>query len=98
MLSQEGVGELLEHHPGKAQQRAARPVVHHDLLGLPRVVEAHHDDDAGGHAADLSGVQLEETIVTTGTGIAELLVPAVGVLTAYAMLACDRTITITTVS
>ena len=47
MLSQGGAGKLLEHHAREGKQRAARPVVHHDLLGLTGAVEGHHDDDAG---------------------------------------------------
>jgi len=40
MLSQGGAGELLQHHAREGQQRAARPVVYHDLLGLTGVVES----------------------------------------------------------
>jgi hypothetical protein len=38
-----GAGEPLEHHAGQQQQRAARPVVHHEALGLPGGVEGDQD-------------------------------------------------------
>jgi hypothetical protein len=34
-LPKAGAGELLAHQAGEVQERAAWPVVHHDVLGLP---------------------------------------------------------------
>jgi putative transposase len=47
-LSSSDFGPALEQFLGSA---AAGPVVHHDVLGLTGVVEGHHNDDAGVHAA-----------------------------------------------
>jgi hypothetical protein len=57
--------ELLAQQAGDEQQRAARPVVHHDVLSLSGVA-GNQDDNAYGLAADLSGVVLEEAVVAVG--------------------------------
>src|SRR5712691_732238 len=74
VLGMGGVGELLAHQAGQQQQRAAWPVVRHDVLGLPGGVAGDQDDRADGLAADLSGVVLEEAVVADGADEVELLV------------------------
>jgi hypothetical protein len=41
-------------------------VVHHDVLGLPAGIAGNQDHNAGGLAADLSGVVLDEAVVAVG--------------------------------
>src|SRR5205823_14632327 len=67
-----GVGELLAHQAGQEQQRAAWPVVRHDVLGLSGGVAGDQDDTADGLAADLSGVVLKPAVVAVGAGEVEL--------------------------
>ena len=74
MPGQRGAAELLQHHAREGQQRAAWPVVDHDLPRLTRVVEVHHNNDTGVHATDVGGVDLQEAVVAAGSGVAELLV------------------------
>src|SRR5262245_33641280 len=74
VLGEGGACELLAHQASEEQHRAARPVVHHYVLGLPGSVAADRDDNAGGLAADLTGVVLEEAVIAVIAGEAELLV------------------------
>src|SRR5262245_38574350 len=66
-------GELLAHQAGQKQHRAAWPVVHHDVLGLPGSVAFDRDDNGGRLALDRSGVLLDEAVVAVIAGKAELL-------------------------
>ena len=47
-------GELLAQQAGKEQQRSARPVTRHNVLGLPGGVAGDEDDTADGLAAATS--------------------------------------------
>src|SRR5262245_27242421 len=68
-----GAGERLAHQAGQEQDRAAWPVVHHDVLGLPGGVALDRDHNGGGLALDRSGVLLDEAVVAVVAGEAELL-------------------------
>jgi hypothetical protein len=69
-----GAGELLIHEVGEQQQRASRPVVHHDIVHHPVGVAANDDDNPAGPAVNLSGVVLKKAIVAAGTDVVEVLV------------------------
>jgi len=69
-----GLGYLLTHQAGQEQQRAARPVVRGDVLGLTGSVTPDHDGAADRLAADMSCVVLEPAVVAVGAGEVELLV------------------------
>ena len=70
---QVGTGEVLAEQPGDEQDRAARPVVDHDVLSLAGRVAVDLDDHAGGLAADRGDVVLEEAVVAVGPVVVELL-------------------------
>lgn len=74
VLADSGVDELLAHQVAEEQDRAARPVVEDDVLGLTGGVEGYQDDDADGLAVHLGGVVLEEAVVAAGAGVVEFLV------------------------
>ena len=73
MLGLRGGGELLAQQAGDEQHRAARPVVHDQMLGLTGGAAGNRDDNAGGLAVDLRGVVLKEAVVTVGAGVVEVL-------------------------
>src|SRR5262249_52586675 len=68
-----GAGELFAHQAGQAQQRAAWPVVRHDVLGLPGGVAGDQDDTADWLAAQLCRVVLEEAVGADGADEVERL-------------------------
>ena len=52
VLGKGGAGELPTQQAGDEQQRAAWPLVYHDVLGLPGGVAGNDADDAEGLAVD----------------------------------------------
>jgi hypothetical protein len=58
VLGKGGARVLFAHQAGEEQHRAAWPVEHCEVLGLPVGVAGDRDDNAGGLAADLTGVLL----------------------------------------
>jgi hypothetical protein len=65
--------ELVAYQAGQEQQRAARPLVRRDALGLPGGVAGDEHDAADRLAADLGGVVLEPVVVAERAGEVELL-------------------------
>jgi hypothetical protein len=74
VLGQRRAEVLLAHHAREVQHRAAWPVVHHEVLGLPGGVARDGNHHAGGLAFDLAGVLFDKAVVAVVAGEMEFLV------------------------
>ncbi len=74
VLCEGGAGVHLAHQAGEEQHRAAWPVVHHEVLGLPGGIPLNRYHDAGWLALDATGILLEKAVVAIVACKLELLV------------------------
>src|SRR5215813_4201488 len=73
MLGNRSAGELLAQQAGQEKQRAAWPVIRHDVLGLATGISRHEDDTLDRFAADVCGVVLKDAGVAVRADEVELL-------------------------